>query len=211
MLIREIINEDGRIVKGVNTTQDVKPGEIQRQAKKFGNKLDKNNQPPLLHPKARKNSTPHVLNNLGLTEKIYKPDPDQTLGVPRDKMPQIKQEHYDELIDYLDDHGGKHVNRTIHARELKPVQKEFSKKGVKKMIKRKKNDTEEKPLIVSRDNYIVDGHHRWLAAYNLNETLPIMQFNIPIKRLMKLLYNFDQVSFKDIYEEFLRNVDLNVL
>ena len=35
MKITDIINEDGRIVKGVNTTVDVKPGETERQAKKF--------------------------------------------------------------------------------------------------------------------------------------------------------------------------------
>lgn len=36
----------GLVVKNVNTTTDVQPGEIQRQAKKFGNKLDKDGNPP---------------------------------------------------------------------------------------------------------------------------------------------------------------------
>jgi len=35
MKVLEIISEDGRIVPGVNTTVDVKPGETERQAKKF--------------------------------------------------------------------------------------------------------------------------------------------------------------------------------
>lgn len=38
--------EDGRVVKNVNTTIDVKPGEIKRQAKKFGNTFDSDNRPP---------------------------------------------------------------------------------------------------------------------------------------------------------------------
>lgn len=38
--------EFGKIVKNVNTTVDVQPGEIRRQAAKFGNKLDKNGHPP---------------------------------------------------------------------------------------------------------------------------------------------------------------------
>lgn len=45
---REIIREcGGKIVKGVNTTVDVQPGEITRQAGKFGNKVDANGLPPV--------------------------------------------------------------------------------------------------------------------------------------------------------------------
>ena len=37
----------GKIVKGVNTTVDVQPGEITRQAAKFGNTVDANGLPPI--------------------------------------------------------------------------------------------------------------------------------------------------------------------
>jgi hypothetical protein len=50
----------------MSITQDVKPGEVERQAKKFGNKVP----PPLLHSSAAKNSTPNKLMNLGLTESV---------------------------------------------------------------------------------------------------------------------------------------------
>ena len=56
----------GKIVKGVNTTVDIKPGETQRQAAKFGNKVDAQGRPPELHKKARKNSKPGTLYNLSL-------------------------------------------------------------------------------------------------------------------------------------------------
>ena len=42
------MNEDGRIVKGVNTTVDVGPNEIKTQSAKFGNKVDKDGNPPSL-------------------------------------------------------------------------------------------------------------------------------------------------------------------
>ena len=48
-------------------TVDVKPGETQRQAKKFGNKLDKKGLPPTLSNKVKGKST-NVLFNLGLAE-----------------------------------------------------------------------------------------------------------------------------------------------
>jgi hypothetical protein len=46
--LAEKLKEDGRIVKGVNTTVDVGLDEIKRQAAKFGNTVDKNGFPPFL-------------------------------------------------------------------------------------------------------------------------------------------------------------------
>ena len=45
ILRKKQVNEDGRIVKGVNTTQDVDVGEIKRQAKKFGFDVDEDGYP----------------------------------------------------------------------------------------------------------------------------------------------------------------------
>jgi len=65
MLIEEIINEGvGKIVQGINTTVDVKPGETERQAKKFFG--GSGHPQPLVSKKVRKNSDPNTLYNLGL-------------------------------------------------------------------------------------------------------------------------------------------------
>lgn len=66
MRINDIINEDGRIVKGVNTTVDVGVNQTSIEAKKFGNIVDKDGHPPVLSSNAKKNTTPHVAWNLGL-------------------------------------------------------------------------------------------------------------------------------------------------
>ena len=66
MRLREIF-EDGRIVKGVNTTTDVGPNEIKTQAAKFGNTVDKDGVPPTLSKRVKGKST-NVLFNLGLSE-----------------------------------------------------------------------------------------------------------------------------------------------
>ena len=68
----ESVNEMGvgRVVKGVNTTPDVGPDEIKKQAAKMGFKVDRDGRPPLLHAKARKNSDPNTLFNLGLIESV---------------------------------------------------------------------------------------------------------------------------------------------
>jgi len=75
------LKEDGVIVPGVNTTVDVKPGETERQAAKFFG----NGKPKELHKKARKNSTPGVLYNMGLVnESEYKGPLHPTIDVSRD-------------------------------------------------------------------------------------------------------------------------------
>ena len=69
MNINDLLNEDGRIVKGVNTTVDVSPNEIKTQAAKFGNTVDKDGRPPTLSKKVKGKST-NVLFNLGLSENF---------------------------------------------------------------------------------------------------------------------------------------------
>ncbi len=56
--------EDGVIVPGVNTTPDVKPGETERQAKKF---FGGNGKPK---PLGVKGATPNQAFNLGLAENM---------------------------------------------------------------------------------------------------------------------------------------------
>jgi 5'-nucleotidase len=71
MRLRELTENGGRIVKGVNTTVDVGPNEITKQAKKFGFSVDKDGKPKYnMHTKAMKNSKPNTLFNLGLAESL---------------------------------------------------------------------------------------------------------------------------------------------
>ena len=62
------MDEQGRIVKGVNTTVDVDTNEIPKQAKKFGNTVDKDGRPPTLSKKVKGSST-NVLYNLGMVKE----------------------------------------------------------------------------------------------------------------------------------------------
>ena len=66
MRIRELF-EDGRIVKGVNTTPDVDVNSISKEAAKFGFKVDKDGRPQN-HPSKVKGSKTNVAFNLGMTE-----------------------------------------------------------------------------------------------------------------------------------------------
>ena len=68
-------NEDAAgvgIITKQNTTADVKPGEVQRQAKKLGMTIDKKGRPPLAHKTAAKNTSPNKAYNLGLTNEAIR-------------------------------------------------------------------------------------------------------------------------------------------
>ena len=73
------IKEDGRIVKGVNTTVDVGTDGIKKQAAKFGNKVDKDGRPATLSKKVKGKST-NVLFNLGLAESLNLADSQDVLA-----------------------------------------------------------------------------------------------------------------------------------
>lgn len=84
----ELKEYGGRIVPGVNTTVDVGPNEIKKQAAKFGNTVDKDGKPKYtMHKKASKNTKPNTLFNLGMTESK-----DERTIKPRDPNAQTMQD-----------------------------------------------------------------------------------------------------------------------
>ncbi len=134
--------------------------------------------------------------------KIEKPDPKDTLGVQRKDMPQVKSDDYAEFIEYLKKNGAKFTKETIPARELKAMQKEFSDEGIlKQMMKNIEQGPNRKAVIASSDDYILDGHHRWLVAVNTGADLNVFRVNLPAYELYDLVNKFEKTYYKDIYSE----------
>lgn len=125
---------------------------------------------------------------------IWKPDEDDTMGVPRGRMPQIDEQDYPEFFEYLKKNNVSLDKDRVDAKSLNPIQKEFTDQGVLKALAK-----EEKPVIASSDNFIVDGHHRWLASINTKSDLPIYRANITGEKLFKLVKKFPKTYFKEIY------------
>ena len=73
------IEEDGRIVTGVNTTVDVGPNEIKTQSAKFGNKVDKDGNPPSLRTNGKVTEEKYTLSEWAAiqgghtVEEMHKP------------------------------------------------------------------------------------------------------------------------------------------
>jgi hypothetical protein len=123
------------------------------------------------------------------------------IGIVRKYMPQfsspaeIKQfTNFIKKAYGITSHSGKKA-----ANELKSSQKEISRERVEGLIHDnilKKLNT---PVLISADNYVIDGHHRW-AAYMMikpKAMLPVVIINAKIKDILGIA-----VAWGAKHEEF---------
>lgn len=58
-----------------------------------------------------------------------------------------------------------------------------------------------KPIIISKDFYILDGHHRWLAHYNMGDKpIPVMQINLNANKVMDEVHGRPWTDYKSLDE-----------
>ena len=110
------------------------------------------------------------------------------LGIPRKLMPQFKTpEEIKRFVKCVKKAYGIRSNKTRRtARDLRPSQGEINRKRIKGLITDGVLDKVNVPLVVSGDNFVVDGHHRW-AAFRLKKPdakLPVMVVDAPIKDVL---------------------------
>lgn len=86
----------------------------------------------------------------------------------------------------------------MHPNNLKSTQSEFDLDKVRlMMLEPFKPQTD---IIVSNDNYILDGHHRWLVAFNKDKKITVLQVDLPILELMRLTKSFETTEYRTIVE-----------
>ena len=113
--------------------------------------------------------------------------------IPRNKMPQIEQKDYAAYILHMKRKGivGKRI--VANPKKLKAIQSQFSDKGVIASIKK----DDKKPILISKDNYVIDGNHRWLAAIATKaDEIVAIQFNASKDEVLKATLAFPKVTFK---------------
>jgi hypothetical protein len=110
------------------------------------------------------------------------------LGIPRKYMPQFDSpaeiKRFTRFVKRV--YKIKSFKSTRRAKQLKPSQGEINRKRIDGLIDDGVLDKVNIPLVVSGDNYVVDGHHRW-AAYRLkkpNASLPVMVVDAPVKDVL---------------------------
>lgn len=97
-----------------------------------------------------------------------------------------------------------HEKKNIYS--IKPIIKKLSKNKIKKMktdFKEKDDSFIYKPIVISKDNFILDGHHRWFLRKNLieentsgtnyklyNEDIDVVIIDYNINVLIRKLHEF---------------------
>jgi len=130
------------------------------------------------------------------------------LGYNRKKMPQINEDVMGDYIKYIKKTNKISKKKKIPVNILKSTQNQLSLNVVrKKQAKLNKRKLKISPIIISNDNYILDGHHRWATLrdcemYPQNCSIKkkfkidAYKVDMPIKKLLKKTAKFKYVNYE---------------
>jgi len=117
----------------------------------------------------------------------------------RGLMPQIGPESIKDFQKYLKAHGIGYNMAEMPTGSLKATQSEFDGAKVLQLMGTKNKD----PIIVSNDDHVLDGHHRWLANHNSGQEMTkSCQVDLPVLELMRVAKEYrnrlnEELSHKD--------------
>ncbi len=118
------------------------------------------------------------------------------LGIPRNQMPQLEGEVITRFENYW---KGKNVTVTheeVKAAGLTPSQGELLRSKVRGMAGAIGAGVPicKESIMVSKDNYVLDGHHRWAACKIMNEGISIRRIDVNILDLITAANSFEGVT-----------------
>lgn len=122
-------------------------------------------------------------------------------GISRFKMPQIESANIKDFVEWLNKKGVKTKLDQIKVSELKPTQSKYNPDKVEK-LKTAPLDVLRKDVIVSNDNYILDGHHRYQALKSLSNSheMYIILVDLSIDDLLDYANKYPKSFTKGINE-----------
>lgn len=135
------------------------------------------------------------------------------LGLSRSELPQIKSTDVGDFRNWMEEQGVESFETKMEVGEMSPIQKEINLDKTESMKIKHEAQTIDlisgKPVMVTMDEYLIDGHHRWYALREINpETeMETVNFNTTAKEFLELVKQYPKVGFKDVnmeegYENF---------
>lgn len=118
----------------------------------------------------------------------------------RHTMPQLTD--FEGFKKDLEASGIKMKLGSVKPSTLEPTQSNFNQEKVDRMKSEGGWDT--KPIISSRDGYVIDGHHRWLAAKQLKKDIKAQIVDMDAEDLLDFCKDKDYVEKKGINESIER-------
>ena len=86
------------------------------------------------------------------------------LEIERKDMPQVKGKDTTELLKILADNGIAYRRGEVAVDRLKPTQEKGTLSKVDAIVSSITRGNSLHPIVISREGWILDGHHRWLAV-----------------------------------------------
>lgn len=133
----------------------------------------------------------------------------KSLGIPRHEMPQIESKNVNDFVKFLKGNGVRVKSKKIPVRSVKMAQREINGDKVRDLMGAEISNLN-KPVIISNDNYILDGHHRVVAILNLDDSyrLDTVFIDLPIEELLKMTKEYPKVFYKSVSETVLQESKL---
>lgn len=132
------------------------------------------------------------------------------LEIPRSQMPQIALADYTEFFALLAHQNIKVKRQYIVASNLKAAQCEINRDKVCQWVEKMPDGAQNKPCIVSRDNYVIDGNHTWLALLNTdpNNMVDCFWIDMDCFELLNTCRTFSKVFSKTVNEATMQLFDI---
>ncbi len=128
------------------------------------------------------------------------PNEDEGIASYRINQPQINDTN--SFLSDLKLNGINFTHQRVDTNTLIPTQCEFNDDKVCSIVDNvMQNDAEISPIIISSDDYVIDGHHRWLAADAMGDRIDTIKVHLPLETLHWFLKNKPYVENKSINEK----------
>ncbi len=119
------------------------------------------------------------------------------LGVPRREMPQIPMDKVDPFLDFLTKNDvSVRFEPSYSVGLVKLTQKDIYLNKVQSIISKASRDdvaTDETPYLLSKEGYLLDGHHRYMAAlYTGTPYIKVVLISLSIADLLRLALRFEE-------------------
>lgn len=119
-------------------------------------------------------------------------------------MPQVKKEDIPNYLNWMHQH--RHITSIrmdLPVNRLKFAQKDYNPVKVQSLLSQDRVKLRD-PVIVSEDNFILDGNHRVLALLNMEpfDTIPVYKMSVNFPDLLKATKEYPKSFTKSVVESF---------
>jgi uncharacterized protein (DUF1015 family) len=111
-------------------------------------------------------------------------------ALARVDMPQVSQNELPKVYIQLTNAGVQCKYGVIECAKLKPVQEGINREKVENIKQAIADGADLGHIVISKEGYIIDGHHRWVAmkeAYSEKKKINAIQINLPKNKALKVI------------------------